>query len=141
LSARVEELRTGKPLEDTHGPALKLVVEAVAGELGKLGYFVTRAVPVLFLFLIPGLNALAPIVWMLLGFWFLALEYSDYPMGNHDLSPRAQRSLLRKKRVSALSFGAGATVLMLIPVLNFAAMPATVIGATQLWTDRLSGSA
>jgi CysZ protein len=84
------------------------------------------------------LNALAPALWVLLGFWFLALEYGDYPMGNHDLSPKDQRALLKARRLNALSFGAGATVLMLIPILNFAAMPATVIGATHLWTDRLS---
>ena len=32
-----------------------------------------------------------------------------------------------------LVFGVGATLLMMIPVLNLAAMPATVIGATILW--------
>ncbi len=138
LSAKAEELLTGKPTSDSRVPPIKLVIDSILGELGKLFYIATRAVPILLLFLVPGLNALAPALWILLGFWFLALEYGDYPMGNHDLSPTAQRSLLRSKRLSALSFGAGATVLMLIPVINFAAMPASVIGATHLWTNRLS---
>lgn len=138
LSAKVEELRTGKAIQESRIPPLKLVLQSVSGEIGKLAYLVTRALPVLLLFLVPGLNALAPALWVLLGFWFLALEYGDYPMGNHDLSPKDQRALLKARRLNALSFGAGATVLMLIPIVNFAAMPATVIGATHLWTDRLS---
>lgn len=138
LAAKVEELRTGKPMEDSRVPAMKLVIESIVGELGKILYLVTRAIPILVLFLIPGLNALAPALWMLLGFWFLALEYHDYPMGNHDLPPKEQRRLLKDQRLSALSFGAGATLLMLIPVVNFAAMPASVIGATRMWTDRFA---
>ena len=138
LAARVEELRTGTRVADTDIPPLQLVVQSIAGELSKIAYLATRAIPILLLFLIPGLNALAPALWAILGFWFLALEYGDYPMGNHDLAPKDQRRILKADRLSALSFGAGATVLMLIPILNFAAMPASVIGATHLWTDRLS---
>jgi CysZ protein len=36
-------------------------------------------------------------------------------------------------RLTALGFGGGVTLLMMIPLLNFAAMPAAVVGATRLW--------
>ena len=89
------------------------------------------------LFLIPGLNVLVGIAWVLFGFWFLAVEYADYPMGNHALRPRNQRERLRRRRLKSLGFGAGVTVMMLIPGLQFAAMPAAVAGATRLWIDDL----
>jgi len=37
----------------------------------------------------------------------------------------------------ALGFGSGVTVLTMIPVLNFVAMPAAVIGGTLLWSEQL----
>ena len=89
------------------------------------------------LFLIPGLNILVSIGWLLFGLWFLAIEYADYPMGNHALRPAEQRTKLRRSRLKALAFGAGVTVMMLIPVLQFAAMPAAVAGATRFWVDDL----
>jgi len=64
---------------------------------------------------------------------FLSLEYMDYPMGNHGLDFKAQLKALRRVRLNALSFGGGLTLLMMIPVLNFAAMPAAVAGATAMW--------
>ena len=85
----------------------------------------------------PGVNILATIGWLIFGFWFLAIEYADYPMGNHALRPHQQRDHLRRRRFKALAFGAGVTTMMLIPVLQFAAMPAAVAGATRLWVDDL----
>jgi CysZ protein len=69
----------------------------------------------------------------------LAVEYLDYPMGNHGLSFSEQRRRLRRRPMLSLSFGAGVLLLMLIPGLNFLAMPAAVAGATALWVDRLRG--
>ena len=108
--------------------------------MGKIVYFLTRAVPLLILFLVPGLNILVSVGWVLFGFWFLAIEYADYPMGNHGVRPREQRRQLRSRRLKSLLFGAGVTVMMLIPILQFAAMPAAVAGATRLWVDDLSGN-
>ncbi len=137
LAARVEERLTGSRPGETDESLLKAVGPAIAGEIGKILYFVTRALPLLVLFLVPGLNILASIGWVLFGFWFLAIEYADYPMGNHGLKPRDQRVQLRRKRLKSLAFGAGITAMMLIPVLQFAAMPAAVAGATRLWVDDL----
>ena len=137
LAARAEQLLTGQQPTDS-GPGLMAeIIPAISGEIGKLVYFLLRAVPVLLLMIIPGLNAVGSVLWLLLGFWFLALEYVDYPMGNHSIRPRDQRRQLRRRPFHSWSFGAGATLLMMIPVINFAAMPATVIGATRFWLDEL----
>ena len=138
LAARVEQKLTGQMPADSDESLLKALGPAVSGEIGKIVYFLSRALPLLLLFLVPGLNILVTVAWLLFGFWFLAIEYADYPMGNHALPPSRQREHLRRRRLKSLAFGAGVTVMMLIPVLQFAAMPAAVAGATRLWVDDLA---
>ncbi len=138
LAARVEEKLTGTRPAESDESLLRAIGPALVGELGKIGYFAARALPLLVLFLVPGLNIFVTVAWVLFGFWFLAIEYADYPMGNHGLKPKAQRGRLGRKRIKSLAFGAGVTALMLIPVLQFAAMPAAVAAATRLWVDDLS---
>lgn len=113
----------------------------LGSEARKLLYFLVRAVPLLLLFLIPGLNLAAPFLWLLFSAWFLALEYSDYPLGNRRLGFTEQRALLRRNRLAALGFGAGVTLLTLIPVVNLAAMPAGVAGATLLTLREMGAEA
>ena len=137
LAARIEEKLTGTRPAEADESLLKAVGPAIAGEIGKIVYFATRAIPLLLLFFVPGLNILVSIGWVIFGLWFLAIEYADYPMGNHAIKPKAQREHLRRKRFRSLAFGAGVTVMMLIPILQFAAMPAAVAGATRLWVDNL----
>jgi CysZ protein len=137
LAARVEEKLTGKRPADADESLLRAVGPAILGEIGKIVYFASRAIPLLVLFLIPGLNILASIGWVIFGLWFLAVEYADYPMGNHALKPRQQREHLRRKRFKSLAFGAGVTTMMLIPIMQFAAMPAAVAAATRFWVDDL----
>ncbi|MBT8430064.1 MAG: sulfate transporter CysZ [Gammaproteobacteria bacterium] len=137
LAARVEEKLTGTRPADADESLMKAIAPAIAGEIGKIVYFASRALPLLLLFFVPGLNILVSVAWVIFGLWFLAIEYVDYPMGNHALKPKAQRQHLRQSRLKSLAFGAGVTVMMLIPVLQLAAMPAAVAGATRLWLDDL----
>lgn len=137
LAAKVEEHLTGKPPQGAEMSLAASIVPAIAGELSKLWYFIKWAVPLLILFLIPGVNVIAGILWVTFGFWFLALEYADYPMGNYDMSPKDQRTRLGKRRFKSLGFGAGVSALML--VLGFVAMPAAVVGATRFWVEDLKG--
>lgn len=109
---------------------------AIAHEFRKWLYILPRALPVLLLFLIPGFNVLAPFIWFGFGAWMLALEYADYPMGNHGLSFRQQRDLLAEQRLMTFGFGGAVMFMTLVPGLNFLAMPAAVIGATLMWTEQ-----
>jgi CysZ protein len=106
-------------------------------ELRKLAYIVLRGIPVLILFLIPGLNLAAPFIWLLFGAWMLAISYVDYPMGNHGLGFPEQRRTLAQHRYLALGFGGAAMVALAIPLVNFLVIPAAVAGATVLWVERL----
>jgi len=118
-------------------PLWKELARAPAQELRKLLYFLFRAVPLLVLFFIPGINILAPFVWALFTSWMLALQYLDYPLGNHGLAFAKQRQALSRERPMMLGFGAVVLGYTLIPVLNFFAMPAAVVGATLLASEKL----
>jgi CysZ protein len=109
---------------------------SVADELRQLWYVASRALPALLLFLIPGLNLAAPLVWFLVGSWLLALEYLEYPLTETGSTFADERRLLRGDALATLAFGAGVAALMLIPVANLAAIPASVAGACLLWQDR-----
>ena len=110
-------------------------------ELRKLLYFIGWAIPVVVVSFVPAVNVAAPVLWVVSTSWMLALEYADYPLGNRGLNLQAQRGLLRQHWLLALGFGGMTLLLTLIPVLNFLAMPAAVVGATLMWNQELSGSA
>ncbi|WP_303905593.1 sulfate transporter CysZ [Thiohalomonas denitrificans] len=137
LAEAVERHLTGRPANSGGGltAALKAAPGAVIDELGKLLYFARWAVPMLLLFLIPGINLIAPFAWMAFSAWMLAVEYSDYPLGNHGLKAREQRQRLGAHRPMALGFGSVVLVATMIPIVNFLVMPAAVAGATVLWVQ------
>ena len=114
------------------------IKKAVISESRKFLYFIIRAVPLLILFFIPLVNFTAPFFWFLFGAWMLALEYVDFPMGNHGILFPELRKILKSKRQLAFGFGLGVMLLTFIPVINFIALPVAVCGATKMWVDRLS---
>jgi CysZ protein len=137
LAARVEAHLSRGPVPDSGLSWQREAVTAVVNELRKLVYVIVRGFPLLLLFVIPGLQFLAPLAWLAFGAWMLALEYADAPMGNHGLGFREARERMGRQLPLALGFGSGMLVLTLVPVLNFVAMPAGVAGATAMWVERL----
>ena len=111
---------------------------SITSEISKLFFFGLRAIPLLILFIIPGLNLAAPFLWFLFGAWMLIHEYMDYPMGNNGYRFAQQRPLLKTKRMMMLGFGMTIMVITLIPILNFFAMPVAVIGATLIWHEQFN---
>jgi CysZ protein len=118
-------------------PFLKDVTKSIGSEIRKILYYLLRAIPLLVLVWIPLTSPVASVVWLLFSAWFLTIEYTGYPLENQKLLFKEQRKLLRKKPISALSFGTGVSVLMFIPILNLAVMPAAVAGATIYWHEKL----
>ena len=110
----------------------------LVSELRKLVYIALWGIPAALMFVIPGVNIAAPIIWFLFGAWMLAISYVDYPMGNHGLSFPEQRRQLGQRRYLALGFGGAVVCALAIPVLNFIVIPAAVAGATVLWVERLA---
>lgn len=138
LAERVEHHLTGHKPPRQASTLLGGLGVAVMHELRKLGYFAVRAAPLLLLYLIPVVNAVAPLLWLLFSAWMMAVEYLDYPMGNHGLDFHAQRRALSANRLTAVGFGGAVLTLTAIPVINFIIMPAAVAGASVMWVEKLS---
>jgi len=132
LAEAVELHLLGGPASDQGGTRIfQEIIKALRSESAKFIYFLSRAIPLLILMLVPGLQ----ILWVLFGAWMLALEYMDYPMGNHGYTFSDERDLLKKRRLLVLGFGSGAMLMTLIPFVNFIVMPVAVAGATSLWVN------
>lgn len=116
---------------------LRDTVVIIVNELKKIRYFILWSVPLLILFFIPGLNIIAPFLWFAFTAWMFALEYTDYPMGNHEILFQDQRQYLKKVKLRTLGFGSAISFATMIPFLNFLVMPAAVAGATLYWVEQL----
>ena len=137
LAAAVENTLSGttEPTQTGIGGFVREIWLGIKAEFIKFLYFLIRALPLLLLFLIPLVQAVAPVIWFLFGAWMMALEYLDYPMGNHGLFFPDIRARIRVKRALAIGFGSGVLLLTMLPVVNFIAMPVAVIGATRLYLN------
>ena len=140
LAEAVERKLTGQTL-DSGGGWRKLAKDfaaSIVSEFRKLLYFVIRAIPLLILFVIPGVNLLAPFLWFL---FLLERELLEPKFDLHGLSFPEQRRILASRRFLSLGFGSVMTLVLLIPGLNLLVIPAGVAGATAMWVEQLSASA
>ncbi len=126
LAAKTLAVITGQAGTTEEQPLAKVM----AAELKRVAYLATRAVPLLILFIIPGINVIAPFLWALFGAWGMALEYMAYPLENEGVLFSEQKQLAKDMRLGALSFGGLTMMGLTLPVLNIIVAPAAVIGAT-----------
>ena len=141
LAEKAEELVTGKPVSGPEGlaNALMLVPRGIIRELAKLMYYVPMAAFVLLITFIPGLNAIAPLLWFLLGAWMMSIQFVDYPMDNNGVKFRHMKQALAQERLLHLGFGGGVSLLLMVPLVNFFVMPIAVAGATALYVSEHAG--
>lgn len=141
LAEAVEERLTGEKQAES-GKLSELpreIIISIKNELKKLMYFLPRAVPLLLLFLIPMVNTIAPLIWLVFCSWLISLEYLDFPMSNHGILFSDTRIRLKSRRLLCIGFGLGTLLMTMFPVLNFVAMPVAVSGATKLWVNEFRG--
>jgi len=106
------------------------IATVIFSELKRIGYLLSRAIPIVIVSVIPGLNLIAPILWAVFGAWGMSMEYFAYSLENDGLLFKEQRDLLKKVRIGALSFGGVVLLVITIPVLNIVVPPIAVIAAT-----------
>ena len=94
-------------------------------------------IPLFILSLIPILNILSPILWILFSGWILSLEYHNYPMSNHHLEITEQHKALKTEPGLILGFGLATLAVTMVPILNFIVIPAAICGATALYLEKL----
>ncbi len=140
LAEKAEELITGRPVDGIEGmgAALLLVPRGILRELAKLLYYIPRALVVLIASMLPGINAIAPALWLLLGARMMSITFLDYPMDNHRLQFADVVDASRSHQWCSLGFGGVVAVCAGIPVVNFIVVPAAVVGATLFWCEELA---
>jgi CysZ protein len=139
LAEKVERMLTGRPLDEgsTLAGVMSDIVPTLVDEIRKLLYAVVLAIPFLLLLFVP---IVGQVLWFLYIAWVLAVQYSDYPMGNHGMKFREMRRRLGRQRGMSLGFGASAAMLSMVPLVNFILMPSAVAGATAMWVRELKGA-
>ena len=135
MSEKIEIELTGKAVSSNISFA-RMAIDAIGSQLRKLVYIMFWALGLFLVSLIPVVNLVAPVLWIIFGSWLLSLEYFDYPMGNHDLVFAEQKKRLGERRGIALGFGGAVMIMTSIPIINFFAMPVAVAGATLLWVEQ-----
>ncbi len=130
LSQRVERALTGtitSAPQETMGAAMR---RSTKQAVWRLGFIAVRVIGVFLLGLIPVIGVVAVPLGIALGGWLLALEFSDNPIGNWAWEPARQRAFMRAHRSGMIGFGLSVMGLSLVPVVNFAVIPAAVAGMT-----------
>jgi len=132
LSARIEAMLTGKkPVDINSDRFMKLMARTLKSEIQKILYAIKWFIPLIIITIIPGVNIVAPFLWIMFAAWFFALEYNDYPLANRGQFFDDIKTYNRKNRMRSLGLGSAVFILTSVPVLNFFAMPVAVAGATR----------
>ena len=139
LAEKIETDVTG--IAPPNEPWGQLIPRTLRREVVKLWYFVSRGslVLVIFvvLFFIPGANLLGVLIGVIWSCWCMAVQYSDYPADNHQLSFRELRRRLNKRQLTSYSYGGIILLGSMVPVLNIFVTPIAVAGATLYWTKEI----
>ena len=108
LSAKTLAMVSGQAVATAEQPLPKVLI----AETKRIGYLATRALPLLILSIIPGINVIAPFLWALFGAWGMALEYLAYPLENQGILFSEQKKLGQKRKAGRVKLwrtgGAGA---------------------------------
>lgn len=138
LSERVERALTGSSRAVDTPLAWSTIKRVLRQESRRLLYIGVRVLGVFLLGLVPVVGLAAVPVGLALGAWLLALEFAGNPLGNWGMGFAQQREFLRANRNGMFGFGLAAMGLALVPVVNFALLPAGVAGMTA-YCIRLRG--
>lgn len=119
------------------GDAKTLLTDAaqsVAHSFLAIGLYSAAGGVIAAIALIPGVGEIgAPVIGAVVTAAFVARELLDGPLGRRRVSFAAKIAFLRAHWAETQGLGAAAMVLLAVPVLDLAAMPAAIIGATLLY--------
>lgn len=133
LAIKTRQLQTGEShLSIKEPPVSKILI----AELMRQLYLVSRMLPILVLFLIPGINLIAPFLWLIMGAWTMGLEFMAYPLENEGVLFSEQKQIAKSQRIGTLSFGGLVMLGLSIPVIHLVVAPAAVIAATLYTRER-----
>jgi CysZ protein len=128
LSERAEHRMMGEVVPSEEGWKA-LVVGGAKGVAQAAATGIPRVILVGLLSLIPGVG---PIIGAIVASYFIALEYTDYAFERRKYGFRQKLRTVWKHRRMAMGFGLGMDLLLIIPFVNFLAIPIAVVGGTAV---------
>jgi uncharacterized protein involved in cysteine biosynthesis len=136
LSRRVEFVVADR-VEELSDPgllgALREGGRAMTEELRRLIFFLLLQGSIaLFGVVVPGAQLLAPPLMVATTILFLPLDYASYTLDRRRVRFRDKRRWILRHRPAMIGFGAGAFGTLLVPGLNFLALPGLVVSGTLL---------
>jgi CysZ protein len=135
LSRRVEALVEGRVQEADSGffDTIREGGRAMSEELRRLFFFgIVQAIVFVLGLLIPGGQVLTAPVMVGITILFLPLDYASYTLDRRRVRFRDKRQWVMSHRLAMIGFGAGAFATLVVPGLNFLALPALVVSGTLL---------
>ena len=138
LSEKVDLLYSGNIPETPFQmkAALKDMARALKAEAGRVLIYLTGFGLLLLLNLFPPVGtAVYGIAITVFTMYFIGWEYFDYSMERYKLTFGQKMKTNMKNSPALLSFGAGAAIALMFPIINLAAIPVCVTGATLLYCD------
>jgi CysZ protein len=136
LSRRVEAVVEGRVSEIADPGVFGAIREggrAMSEELRRLVFFGLVQGAIFFLGLVvPGGQLVAPPLMVAVTILFLPLDYASYTLDRRRVPFRDKRRWVMGHRLAMVGFGAGAFATLLVPGLNFVALPALVVSGTLL---------
>jgi len=137
LAEEVQKILTGKPVSEGLRAAdlLRLLPRTLWREVRKVLQYLPGLLLLLVLMLIPVVNVVVPVLWVLFSAWMTAFEFLDYPADANRQSIPDLRRLMKRQRTRSFGFGLATWVLTLVPLVNLVVLQAAVAGGVRLWLD------
>ena len=133
LSERTEQLLTGSSAPSGEKASFVRMFRSVGSTAFITLLYGVLLLPILLLNLLPGFGSIAAtLIGGTVGAFFVALEYTDVTFERHGYGLRRKVRMLRSCPALAGGFGAGASLLLWVPLLNFLCMPIAVVAGTAL---------
>lgn len=134
LSRKTEEKLTGSVVDvRSDESTLRSTLRSTGASLGRLGAYLGCLAVLLPLHLIPGFgHATFAVLAACVSALFLSVEYSGDTLDRYGFGLRDKLRRIRQRLPLAAGFGAGASLLLFVPVVNILTAPIAVVGGTVL---------
>ena len=140
LAQKIEYIKSGAELPDEAFSALMRDVPRIIGrEIDKQCFFIPWALLCLVFAVLPGLNLLAPLMWVTLTSYMGTIQFADYGFDNHKISFKSMRQALGENKICTLTFGFIVVLGLSIPLINLVLPVIAVCAATLYFMDMYQG--
>lgn len=131
LSQKVElKLFGTQGNDDGFLDVLKDLPRIIIRQIQIVIFVIPRFLLCLILFIIPGINVIAPAVMFLFVAVTMVIQFTDFAFDNHKIPFKEMKKALQEQPVISLLFGSAVGLGMSVPILNLVVPPAAVCAGT-----------